>query len=205
VRRLILDNPNLAAISSHTLMLPVPEIEGIEIFPILFVRHPLDRLKSAYEFERQQRAETVGSELAKEQDFAGYIKARLAIPGDRACRDFQVYRLAMAVPVEEGGERERALMALDRLPFVGLVEEFGASAAALQERVRPLFPEFKALDVRVNMMASRPGSLEARLEETRRELGEETLATVMAANEADMNIYQRTCQMYANELRASLR
>ena len=69
VRRLILDNPNLAAVSSHTLMLPVPEIEGVEVFPILFVRHPLDRLKSAYEFERQQTTATVGSELAKDVRF----------------------------------------------------------------------------------------------------------------------------------------
>ena len=38
VRRLILDNPNLATVSSHTLMLLVPEIEGVEVFPILFVR-----------------------------------------------------------------------------------------------------------------------------------------------------------------------
>src|SRR5262249_10894079 len=143
VRRLILDNPNLAALSSHTLTLPVPEIEGVEIFPILFVRHPLDRLKSAYEFERQQEAVTVGSELAKGRDVGGYIKARLVVPGDRACRDFQVYRLAMAVPVAEGTERERALMALDRLPFVGLVEAFGASVAALQERVRALLPGFE--------------------------------------------------------------
>jgi hypothetical protein len=48
--------------------------------------------------------------------------------GDRACRDFQVYRLAMAVPAREGAERERALIALDRLRFVGLVQVFGAVA-----------------------------------------------------------------------------
>ncbi len=33
IRRLILDNPTLAAVSSHTLMPPAPEIDGVEIFP----------------------------------------------------------------------------------------------------------------------------------------------------------------------------
>ena len=36
-----------AAISSHTLMMPAPRIAGVEILPIIFLRHPLDRLKSA--------------------------------------------------------------------------------------------------------------------------------------------------------------
>ena len=39
LRWLILDNPDLAVISSHTLMLQVPEIEGVEI---RFVRAPSD-------------------------------------------------------------------------------------------------------------------------------------------------------------------
>ena len=191
IRTLILDNPNLAAISSHTLMLPAPEIDGVEVFPILFVRHPLDRLKSAYEFERKQEAMTAGSKLAKERDFAGYIRARLAIKGDRSCRDFHAHRLAMAVPVAEGTERERALMALDRLPFVGLVEAFEASAMVLQERVRRMFPEFRAFDVWENSTTARGKPLEARLEEIRQELGEECFALVMAANEADLAVYEK--------------
>jgi hypothetical protein len=189
VRRLILDNPNLTALSSHTLTLPVPEIEGVEIFPILFVRHPLDRLKSAYEFERQQEAVTVGSELAKGRDFAGYIKARLAVPGDRACRDFQVYRLAMAVPAAEGTERERALMALDRLPFVGLVEAFGASVAALQERVRALVPGFEAFESWENSGRAQERSLVERIEAIRSELGD-CFAEAVEANGGDLTLYE---------------
>ena len=41
----IRSNPHLRAISSHTALLPVPQIDGIEIFPIIFVRHPIDRLR----------------------------------------------------------------------------------------------------------------------------------------------------------------
>jgi hypothetical protein len=190
ITRFIRDNPHLAAISSHTLMLPVPRIEGVEIFPILFVRHPLDRMRSAYEFERRQDATTIGSRFAREHDFAGYIRARLAIRGDRACRDFHVARLAMAVTVSEGSEVERALAAVERLPFVGLVEAFGASAEKLQQLVQPMFPEFQCFDVWENSTKGRQRTLEERVDDIREELGEECFAMVMDANRADIALHE---------------
>jgi hypothetical protein len=204
IHRVILDNPDMAAVSSHTLVLPPPKIEGVEIFPILFVRHPLDRLKSAYEFERKQEGANFGARLAREHDFAGYVRGRLAIPRDRSCRDFHVMRLAMAVPVQEGTERERALMALDRLPFVGLVEAFAASAQVLQEQVRRMFPDFQSFESWENSGRPRERSLEARLDAIRQELGEECFALAVEANKEDMILYEaarRRYQVMAEEQR----
>src|SRR5437868_7618552 len=116
--------PHSAALSSHTLLLPPPEIPEAEIIPVIFIRHPLDRLKSAYLFEREQRADTVGVRLARENDFAGYLRARLEIPGDRSCRTFQTHRLAMAEPGNGDTELARALRAFDRLPLVRAAEAF---------------------------------------------------------------------------------
>jgi hypothetical protein len=189
IHRVILDNPDMVAVSSHTLALPAPEIDGVEIFPILFVRHPLDRLKSAYEFERKQEGANFGARLARENNFAGYIRGRLAVPRDRSCRNFHVQRLAMAVPVQEGTERERALMALDRLPFVGLVDAFAASAEVLQERVRWMFPDFQSFESWENSGRPRERALEERLDAIRRELGEECFALVMEVNKDDVALY----------------
>src|SRR4029079_906891 len=46
-REFLVANPQIAALSSHTLPLPPPDIPDAEILPILFIRHPLDRLKSS--------------------------------------------------------------------------------------------------------------------------------------------------------------
>ena len=43
-REFLVANPQIAALSSHTLPLPPPDIPDAEILPILFIRHPLDRL-----------------------------------------------------------------------------------------------------------------------------------------------------------------
>jgi len=41
------EKPNLLAFSSHTAQLPTPQLEGVSVFPILFIRHPIDRLHTA--------------------------------------------------------------------------------------------------------------------------------------------------------------
>jgi hypothetical protein len=196
VRAFISDNAHLAAISSHSLLLPIPEIEGIDICPILFIRHPLDRMKSAYEFERRQDATAPGARYAKNLSFAEYIRLRLATAGDRSCRDFQASRLAMALPAGAGSEWDRALAALDRLPFVGLVEAFRASAERLQRLVQAMVPGFRSFEVKANATQTRRGSLEERLAQIQIELGEEGFALAMEANRADLALHGRVRAIY---------
>lgn len=195
VRALLLDQPELVALSSHTLLLPPPEVPGVEIFPIIFIRHPLDRMKSAYIFEREQRADTEGARLAKERDFAGYIEARLAVPQQRFCRNAQTLRLAAAETAGGGSDLERALRAAERLPFVGSVEAFDASIELLQRLLAPRFPGFRAVAAFANV--SRPErSLDARLAEIRGELGDELFERLVAANSDDLVLYRTILARY---------
>jgi hypothetical protein len=195
IRRFIIENPDLEAISSHTLNLPVPEIDGVDIFPIIFVRHPLDRLQSAYSFERKQDADTTGARLAKETDMAGYLLARLIRRGDRSCRNFQSLRLAMQVPEAEGSEEERALLAVDRLPFVGLVEAFDQSIKELEHLVKPLFPEFEAFHAWKNA-SGQVARLDEKLSAMRATIGNENYEQVVAANSSDLAVHEKVRRHY---------
>ena len=197
-REFLIANPHIAALSSHTLLLPPPKIPDAEILPILFIRHPLDRLKSAYLFEREQRADTVGVRLARENDFAGYLRARLEIPGDRSCRNFQTHRLAMAEPENGDTELARALRAFDRLPFVGSVEAFDPSLIALERLVQPWFPDFRVFQTRENVSRP-PSSVDERLTELKSELGEEVFELIASANADDLALYQRALDRYSQQ------
>jgi len=194
-REFLTANPQIAALSSHTLPLPPPDIPDAEILPILFIRHPLDRLKSAYLFERNQRADTEGSRLARQHDLAGYLRARLAVPGDRSCRNFHVQRLAMAEPADNGSEWERALRVFERLPFIGSVEAFDASLAALEEMAKPWFPEFRVFQARENVSRA-PSSIEDRVAQLEDELGAESFEIIAAANADDLELYRRALARY---------
>ncbi len=67
----------LSAISSHHVRLPLPVSEEFQILPIIALRHPIDRARSVYDFERRQEADTPGAIHAKKLSFADYIRWRM--------------------------------------------------------------------------------------------------------------------------------
>ena len=195
---LLAERPDLIAVSSHTLLLPLPGIDGVQVLPALFLRHPIDRLRSAYDFEHTQGADTTGSRLARETDFAGYIRHRLDSVGDTFCRNFQTHRLAMGRPDPNLTEIDRALAMLDLLPFVGLVEAFDASIARLQDLARPSLPDFRGFAIHRNATA-RDSTLEQRLQATEAQLGAELYQILLDANRGDMALYNTVRLRYRGE------
>lgn len=193
IEQWLVEHPQIQALSSHTARFPLPRLEGLRIAPVIFVRHPLDRIHSAYEFERRQNADTPGARLARESDFATYVRGRLE-RNDNQCNEFQATRFA-ALPTEGSGSlAERALRAVDELPFVGLVEEFGQSMQRLETVLRQTFPDFRAFGAKANVL--RGLTLEERLEEIRRALGPELHAELIAANQADLALYGKVAGLY---------
>lgn len=189
-------NPHLRAISSHTALLPVPAVEGVDVFPVIFIRHPIDRLASAYRFERRQKADTFGARLARETDFAGYVRALLDRPGNGVARDFQVMRLAYGSPGAAGSDLDRALLTMDRLPFIGLVEAFEKSLAELERLLAPIHPGFRAVAYTKNVSRDAEGSLAGRLDAIETELGPELHARLMEANAADLQLFEMVADRY---------
>lgn len=185
---LLEENGELVALSSHTLLLPPPKIENLSVLPVLFVRHPIDRLRSAYAFEKAQKAETVGAALARDNDFAGYIRKRLDTPGETFCRNFQVHRLAAAHFDPNLSPTDRAMAAIEDLPFVGLVEAFEPSMARLNEIAVKLWPEFRLMKVHANATAP-DTTLQQRLHAVRKDIDEDLYDELLAANRGDMDVW----------------
>jgi hypothetical protein len=182
-------HPELDALSSHTALLPLPEPEGRSVFPILFLRHPILRLRSAYLFERKQIADTEGARLAKRTDFPGYITALLEHETSRQAKNFQVFRLSFGTS-QYSTELERARHMLDKLPFVGLVEAYDDSICRLEALIKPQFPNFKAIIVRVNVTDAEPAkTIGAQVERVRAELGDALFERLVDANAEDIALH----------------
>lgn len=145
----IRDNPEAVAFSSHTMMGPPPQVDGVRIVSMILLRDPIDRIKSAYRFERTQVADTFGAVLAKHTDLEGYVKVRLSLKHDRQCRNFQTSRLAALAP-GKGSELERARQALERITVVGLVADFSGAVARLTGEISHTFPNFRWQEVHSN-------------------------------------------------------
>ena len=190
VTNFIRQRRDLIAVSSHTALLPVPRIEGVHAFPILFVRHPIDRIRSAYEFERRQAAGTLGARLAKTHDFAGYLQALLKKPGHRQVRNFQTFRLSHNEPMRSGTELQRALRSLESLPFVGLVEAYEKSIGRLAGLLRPWKPDFCACTTRRNASFGPDKQLPERLAQIEAALGRDSYLELCEANRDDLILHE---------------
>jgi hypothetical protein len=186
-------NPSAKALSSHTAQGPLPRVQGVAVAPVIFIRHPLDRIRSAYEFERRQKTDKPGPRIARENDFAGYVRTRLA-QNNRQCRNFQAWRLSR-FGRPDGQELDEALATLDSLPFVGLVEDFTGSMTRMEAYLREIFSSFRAFGAKANVW--REGrTLEERLDDARAELGVELWDELVAANRNDLEVFANVAARY---------
>ena len=167
----IKSTPDAVVFSSHTAVGPLPQIDGVKIIPIFFLRDPVARIESAYWFERNQGADTWGSQLARVHDLVGYVDARLGREGDRQCHNFQASRLAAFFPGPET-EIERAskaLAMLNKIGVLGIVEAFDHSLTRMNTVLQRDFPDFRGVSTHKNVSSKGKSSmspaLRARLNE----------------------------------------
>ena len=185
-------NPEVLVLSSHTAVMPLPNIPAATVFPILFVRHPLTRLQSAYFFQRQQfqtGVDKMATRLAAHSDFAGYINGLLARKNNSVARNFTAVRLAAAIPGPTDQLEQRALQALNILPFVGAVELFNRSLRVMEHWLRPHFPGFRADPVWRNATQGQPRSMSDRLDQIRDDLGPRLYEQALQVNQVDLVVH----------------
>lgn len=193
MRDYIINNTEKKAISSHSAVIALPKICGVNIFPILFYRHPIDRIRSAYDFERVQTVETPSARVAKEGDFNQYLAWRLASPTMSQISNFHMMRLKdFKGPVKNTQPqlfRRRAIQALKALPFVGLVERFDESMTEFEKLIHPFFPEFEAISAKSNMLSDPKAAIDVKLKAFEQKIGQNTYFNLLKLNATDLELY----------------
>lgn len=186
--------PHLRAVSSHLARPPLP---WRECLPVVFLRHPLLRARSVYEFTRRDSTQPF-SQPARDNDFAGYIRWALRRErGSIVVRNYQVIHLSSASwrcadilsteAVSDDLDGARDL--LSGWGAVGIVEAFARSTRVFQACYGRSLPELKFRDIRVNATVAALTSVEDQIESCRERLGATLFADFMAANELDLALY----------------
>lgn len=197
VIRWILKETDAVAFSSHTAAPLQGEIENVEIFPISFVRHPIDRIASAYTFERKQGFNTFGPTLARNTSLGGYIDVQLSLGYDSQCKNFLLQHFSSFSDAVALDRETRAVNVVDSLPFIGLVEEYAESIERLTAWLKPHFPEFQPQVYVANVTREVSVPLEERLSLIRQDIGPALFQQVREANKADFMLYERVKERYA--------
>jgi hypothetical protein len=189
---LMKEQKHISAFSSHTAIFPLPKLDNLVLLPIVFLRHPIARLWSAYKFERKHKKVLNQSiKLAQEQDFAGYLNSYLDLPHSRSrsCRNFQTYRFSWLNSQPNQTELEQALSGLDLLPIVGLVDEFDLSMKLYQQAIAKYYPSFQLKLVHKNITSPRNISLAEQLDIIYQQLDKDTYQRLLDANQDDLQLY----------------
>lgn len=199
VRRL---SERVKAISSHTLR-PVPlSLPGTRLHSILFIRNPLERAKSVYNFARQQpdsdkRKATI---VAKEQSLDDFIRWRLSQPGC-VISNFQTIFLSarelnMKTARANADDYLRAVQALKRLPCFGIVDQFEASVEAIFAYLSAYFKGLKVFPVHENPSYLTNDVTLGKAGMIRDQLSKEVYQLLLEANDLDLKLYERACEIF---------
>jgi len=89
LQQLVIDNPDKQAFSSHQIVPPLPVLD-MQVFPIVFVRDPIDRMRSAYLFEWKKQ---LGLDEPK-GSFEEYIESKFQNARMNSVEEFQTQRLS---------------------------------------------------------------------------------------------------------------
>lgn len=193
-------NRNIRAVSSHLARPPLPW-EGC--LPVVFLRHPLLRARSVYEFTRRDPAQPF-SDVARANGFVGYIQWALRRErGSIVIRNYQVVHLSQAswrcpdILDADAGQRdlEEAKALLTDWGIAGIVEAYALSAGTFQAHYGTFLPGFEFKDVRINATSPTADSSEEQIEQCRKLLGTTLRDDFMESNALDMALYEHAAQI----------
>ncbi|MFJ2987907.1 hypothetical protein ACIPF8_08570 [Collimonas sp. NPDC087041] len=182
-------NQAIRSLSSHLARPPLPHANAL---PIVFLRNPLLRARSVYEFTRKDPSQPFRD--ATSGTFSDYLEWALSgAPGGVVIRDYQVIHLSSASfadggilaaqATEESLREARAL--LESWPVLGVVEKYAQSLKVIERAYRTSFPQLALQPEHVNR--SETSSQE---ETIRQEIGESLYQEFNRQNQFDNQLYR---------------
>ena len=189
----ILDQPDLIAVSSHQVVPPVPS-RHLEVYPIAFVRHPIDRAYSAYLFEWQKQK---GSEQPVDS-FEAYLCQTLSLRRRSAIEDLQTLHFANRGyenrwPSDQLDDEEllrNAKAFVRALPVVGLVERYAESVGRMKQALGATFPDVSFAVYRANVLQDPKLTLAQKMRSMRQTVDPSALSELILRNQMDLRLYE---------------
>lgn len=187
-------NPEIQAVSSHQLYDPVPLVRGYIFFDLCFLRDPLERIRSTYDFFRGKPAPGDPiSDLANRLTLGEFV-AELIENYPWMVNDVQTNQLANGLINDQPkgvDDLDRATRRMLNTSLLGVVDRFEESLAAMQDSMRMIFPHFNRSHEPENVSRGMSGTLESRRAQFREECGEKIFCELVRLNQLDEELLRR--------------
>ena len=186
-------HPEIQAFSSHSVHFLPQDTDKYKILPVYFLRHPIDRIRSVYSFEKKQMpAITHGSKKAKEVSFNDYISWYMQETSPATIRNAQTIFLSGDGPAPSRMQEKFtvALKNVNTSPLVGIVDRYDESMVVFEEYLKAFFPKIDLSYIRKNVTDENiEASVEEKANKLLAKLDEATQALVKEKNAFDTKLY----------------
>jgi hypothetical protein len=183
-------HPGIEAVSSHQIHYPVPRARGYLFFDWCFLRDPIDRLRSTYDYFRRRPADGDPlSDAANGLDFGAYIR-RLLEQFPEQVDNPQTNLLANGAADRETypSDFEPAVRRMLETVFLGVVDRYEQSVVAGRYRMRATFPWLDFAQPAANVSRRLEGSLASRRMHFREAAGRSAYRQVLRLNALDFRL-----------------
>jgi len=190
----LLDNSHIKALSTHSLILPLPSLEGVFLPMIMMLRHPIERVLSVYKFEQKQtESDTAGAVFARDHDLKQYIQWRICQNISNTVKNFYMCK---SIPRREKPNKpynnidfERACAFLKNVKMLGFVDRFDESMVLFEGFLEQYFLEIDLAYIPKNV-SQKFQPTEEKLEDLKIKLGAELYEGFVHCNRNDMVLYE---------------
>jgi hypothetical protein len=184
-------HPEVAAVSSHQIRHPLPEARGYLFFDLCFLRDPIDRIRSMYDYFREKPAAGDPlSELANRSGLGEFITC-LVERFREEVTNVQVALLARGGVDEQPPDDRDFKMALERIldtSFLGVVDKFDQSLIAGRNFLYAVFPALDCSYTPANVSGGMAGSVAARRRKLREACGRTVYRELVKLNTLDCEL-----------------
>jgi hypothetical protein len=191
---LLEDHPHVNAFSSHQIYYPVPQAPGFIFLSLCFLRDPLDRIRSMYDYFREKpSAGDPVSELAARVGL-GEFTGHLVREYPWMVNDVQVNMLSNGLVNDQPKgleDLERATRRMLATSFLGVVDIFNQSLIAGQHSLRTIFPNLDCGQAPVNVSGGMGNSVASRIEKFRAACDATTWSELVRMNQMDQELLNR--------------
>ena len=187
-------HPDVAAVSSHQIRHPLPEARGYLFFDLCFLRDPIDRVRSMYDYFRDKPA--AGDPLSDlaNRDVLGEFITCLVERFREEVTNVQVALLAHGGVDEHPPDERDFAVALERVldtAFLGVVDRFEQSLLAGRHFLDPVFPALDCSFTPANVSGGMKGSVAARRRNLREVCGRAVYRELVRRNALDCELVRR--------------
>ena len=182
--------PRMKAVSSHQFRYPVPRERGFIFFDLCFLRDPIDRIRSMYDYFREKPIPgEPASDLARERSIGEFV-AGLVKGHTYRVSNVQVNMLANGIVNDPPADADlaRAIQVMLKMSFLGVVDCFHESLVAGQYLLRPVFPNLALAQEPANVSGGLKDAMQARIEKFRRACDPDVYAELVRLNALDSEL-----------------